>query len=109
MTVVDFEAAVQWILIINIQSTSTVPRCDASAQRRRDAPVRPLIERDDVLRHRIEIRQLAFSQRRGPLLDLIDVEIVRILDAKRPTLSSVTFRTITPPCGFCGGIATETV
>ena len=76
----QLHAGVQRQLVLDVEIDIDGPRSDAGAQRGRHSPIRPLVERHDVLGHRAEIRQRAFIERTGAGLDFLQVEIARILD-----------------------------
>lgn len=62
LLVVQLDAAVERKRVLDVEIDVDGAGCDASSQRRRDAPVRPAVQRDDVLRDVLKIRQRSFLQ-----------------------------------------------
>ncbi len=76
--VVVFEVTMQRELVLHIEIDIDSAWRDARPQCRSHPAIRPLVERDNVVGDFIEVRHLAFLQRRRSALDLFQIKEARI-------------------------------
>jgi hypothetical protein len=86
LLVVELDAAVERKRVLDVEVDVDRAGRNTGPQRRRDATVRPPVQRDDVLRDVLEIRQRSFLQRRRAPLDVVEIEIARALDPETADL-----------------------